>query len=90
MSEQEKKRQRIGDLLNAETKPKKKKSEIIRVSLLPPSNPDLNPLDYAIWGVLGNKTTAASHPNIGLLKTTIDEAWNKMAEEFILKACKSF
>ena len=27
---------------------------------------------------------------IGSLKTTFEEEWNKMTEEFILKACKSF
>ena len=32
-------------------------------------SPDLNRLDYAIWGVLENKTNVTSHPNIGLLKT---------------------
>ena len=26
----------------------------------------------------------------GSLKTAIEEEWNKMSEEFILKACKSF
>ena len=53
-------------------------------------SPDLNPFDYAIWGVLENKTNATCHPNIGLLKTPIEEEWNKISEEFILKACKSF
>ena len=28
--------------------------------------------------------------NIGLLKTDIEEEWNKMSDEFILKVCKSF
>ena len=32
-------------------------------------SPDLNRLDYAIWGVLENKTNVTSHSNIGLLKT---------------------
>ena len=50
----------------------------------------LTPFDYAIWGVLENKTNATSHPNIGSLKTAFEEEWNKMSEEFILKACKSF
>ena len=44
MSEQEKKRQRIYDLLNAKTAPKKI-SQIIGVSKLPPATPDHNPLD---------------------------------------------
>ena len=30
-------------------------------------NPDLKPLDYAIWDILENKTIATSHPNIGSL-----------------------
>ena len=43
-----------------------------------------------MWGVIENKTNATSHLNIGSLKTVIEEEWNKMSEEFILKAYKSF
>ena len=39
---------------------------------------------------LENKTNAISHPNIGSPKTAIEDDWNKMSEEFILKVCKSF
>ena len=46
-------------------------------------------LDYTIWGILENKTNATFHPNIGSLKTVIEEEWNKMFEEFS-KACKLF
>ena len=74
MSEQEKKWERIYDLLDTKTKPQKI-SEIIGVSLWLPSSPDFNPLDYAIWSILENKTNATSHPNI-------EEEWNKMSEEF--------
>ena len=63
---------------------------IWEVSLWPPSSPDLNSLDYSIWGILENKTNTTSHPNISLLKTATEEEWNKMSEEFILKACKLF
>ena len=52
--------------------------------------PNLNPLDYALLGVLENETKSISHPNIGSLKTAIEEEWNRMFEEFILKACKLF
>ena len=76
-------------MLDAETKPKKF-SEITGVSLWAPSSPDPNLLDYAIWDILENKTNATSHPNIGSLKTAIEEEWKKMSEEFILKACNSF
>ena len=37
-----------------------------------------------------DKTNATSHPNIGSVKTAIEEEWNKMFEQLILKACKSF
>ena len=84
MSEQEKKRQRIYDLLYSEIK--RKISEIIGVSLWPLSTS----LVYVISCVLENKTNATSHRNIGSLKTAIKEEWNKMSEEFIFKACKSF
>ena len=99
MSKQEKKLQRIYDLHHAEVKQKKKNSEIIGVSLCPQSRlnikqdlwPDLKPLDYAIFGRFRKqKKIATSHRNIGLLKTTIEEEWNKMPEELILKVCKSF
>ena len=85
MNEQEKKRLRICDLLNAETPPKRI-SKMIRVFLWPPSSPDHNPFYYAICSILENQTNATSHPNIGLLKTAIEEEWNKMSEEFVLKA----
>ena len=78
---QEKKRQWIYDLLSAKTK-SKEISEIIRISLCP----GLNPLDYAIWSILENKTNAISHQNIGSLKTAIEEESNKIAEKFILKS----
>ncbi len=46
---------------------------------------------FTIWSLhYGLKKKETSHPNIGSLKTTIEEEWNKMSEEFILKACKSF
>ena len=79
MSEQEKKQQRIYDLLNAKSKPKKI-SQIIGVSLWPPLSPDHNPLDYAILGIFENKTNTTSHPNIGLLKTAIEEESNKICK----------
>ena len=46
-------------------------------------------IDNATWGILENKTNATTLPNIGSVKTANEEEWNKMSEEFILKACKS-
>ena len=55
-------------------KPRQKKnSEIIVLSLWPPSSPDLNTLDYTVWAILENKINATSHPNIGSPKTAFEE-----------------
>ena len=62
----------------------------VRTAIKQDLSPDHNPLDYAIQGILENKTNATSHPNISSLKTAIEVEWNKMSKEFILKACKSF
>ena len=43
--------------------------------------------DYAIWVILEKKTNATSHRKIGVLKTAIEEEWNKMSEGLILKVC---
>ena len=62
----------------------------MRAAIKQDLSPDLDPFDYAIGGVLENKTNATSHPNIGSLKTAFEEEWSKISEEFILKASKSF
>ena len=43
-------------------KPSPKNFEIIGISFWPPTSPDLNPLDYAISGVLKNKTKQMQVP----------------------------
>ena len=64
----------------------------VRTAIKHDLTPDLKPPppDYGMLGVLKNKTNATSHRNIGSLKTAIEEEWNKMSEDFILKACKRF
>ena len=62
----------------------------VRTAIKQDLSQDHNLLDYALWGILENKTNATSHPNIGSLTTAFEEVWNKMPEEFILKACKLF
>ena len=45
---------------------------------------EYNLLDYAIRDIfLENKRKTTSYQNIGLLKTAIEEEWNKMSEELI-------
>ena len=49
----------------------------VRTAIKQNLSPDLNPLDYPVWGVLENKTNATSHLIIGSLKTDIEEEWKK-------------
>ena len=67
-----------------------KVQENVRTTIKQDLSPDLNTLDYTIIGVLENKANTFSSPNIGSLMTAIEEEWNKISEECILKACKSF
>ena len=60
----------------------------VRTAIKQDLSPDLNPLDYAIWVVLENRTKATFYPSIDSLKTAIEKEWNKISEEFILKKCK--
>ena len=62
----------------------------VRTAIKQDLSPDVNPLDYVKWGVLENKINGTSHPNISSLKTDIEEEWNWISEEFILKIFKSF
>ena len=45
----------------------------LRTAINQDLSPDLNPVNYAIWRVLENKTNATSHPSIHSLKTAIEE-----------------
>jgi hypothetical protein len=49
-------------------------------TMWPPQSPDLNPLDYSIWGVVEAKACRTSHPNITTLKASITSAWNSLSE----------
>ena len=59
-------------MLNAETKPEIKFQNNRNLFLVSIKSRSL-PLDYAIQGVFDYKTNATSRPNIGLLKTAIEE-----------------
>ncbi|QQP48981.1 Uncharacterized protein FKW44_009476, partial [Caligus rogercresseyi] len=56
----------------------------------PSSSPDLNPLDFAVWGELEKKTNRTPHPNVDALKATIRTEWDNMSEEFLINSCKAF
>ena len=58
--------------------------------LWPPSSPDCNPLDYAIWGVMQTKVGATPHRNTTALKSAIRREWAALSAQYIAKSCKRF
>ena len=50
----------------------------------PPNSPDLNPVDYAIWGALQhNVYIRRKFTTIKQLKLAIIEEWRKLSKHFI-------
>jgi hypothetical protein len=56
----------------------------------PPYSPDLNPLDYGIWGVMQTKVNATSHENKSALTRTIRREWNQLSDAMIWRTCHAF
>jgi len=44
----------------------------------PPNSPDLNPLDYAIWGILEAAIYGRKFRTIEELKAALQEAWERI------------
>ena len=47
----------------------------------PPSSPDINPMDFAIWSVFESDVSTCSYSNLDSLKAAIHSAWTKLDEE---------
>lgn len=52
----------------------------------PPSSPDLNPLDYSIWGILEARVNARRHISVESLKQTLLKEWEKLSMEDVRAA----
>ena len=68
---------------------KEKCPDFIGKSEWPPNSPDLNPLDYHMWGAMLQRYQKYTPKpiNIAELKTAL---WNDLPQEFIDKAILSF
>ena len=50
----------------------------------PPNSPDLNPIDYAVWGALQQQVQHNRKcTTVDQLKQAIVEEWNKLSQRFI-------
>lgn len=57
--------------------------------MVPPSSPDLTPLDFHIWSHILEKACRRSYPSVPTLKAAVESEWAKMPAEQIRKACAS-
>ena len=57
----------------------------------PPNSPDLNPVDYCVWGVLEQNVYRGRRiTDLDMLKKAIKEEWNKIPQEMISKYIDNF
>ena len=62
----------------------------ITPNMWPPSSPDLNPLDYYVWGVVERETNKHPHITPDSLRAAITRVMTHMDEDHLIRACKCF
>ena len=60
--------------------------DFIPPNLWPPNSPDLNPVDYKIWGVLQERVYKTSVKDVDELRCRIAEEWDKLEQRINEKA----
>ena len=58
--------------------------------LSPPNSPDLNPMDYYVWGVLKRDSNKVSQPTAESLRSAIDETGANLDPQHLVNACGRF
>ena len=56
-------------------------------SYWPPCSPDLNVMDFAIWGMLAQKACSVYHNNLDSLKRSLQTSWDEISPEIIRASC---
>ena len=54
--------------------------------LWPPTSPDLNTMDFAIWSILESNSISSSHQSV-TLKAKLRDFWDKISPETIHASC---
>ena len=57
--------------------------DFISPALWPPNSPDLNPVDYKIWGVMQEKVYKTKIHDVGQLRQRIIQAWEEFDQAVI-------
>ncbi len=53
------------------------------MKMWPPNSPDLNPVDYAIWGALQQRVYTHKPRNVEELQQAILEEWDRLSQNLI-------
>ena len=64
--------------------------DFIPPSLWPPNSPDLNPVDYAIWGIIqGRVYNKGKIANVEELRQRIVDEWERLDQRIIEGVAKT-
>lgn len=56
----------------------------------PANSPDLNPMDYSVWGILEQKLAGKRYTSVQKLKQALQKAWGQFTQEELLKIVDNF
>ena len=56
---------------------------VLGEGVLPPSLPDLNPMDYFIWSILEVNACVTSHAKVEALKASLKTAWVALSQNVV-------
>lgn len=58
--------------------------------LWPSNSPDLNPMDYSVWGILESKACAKTHNSVESLKASLQRAWDEITPKMLATIVVNF
>ena len=64
--------------------------DMVWKDMWPPSSPDLNPMDYFVWGYFEGRTNRRAHNTKQSLITSIKKEMASMDRDMLKRACASF
>ena len=56
---------------------------------LPPSSPDLNPMDFCVWSVLERNVCRKPHSTVEALKRSLQREWTKLPMDVVRAAVEA-
>ena len=69
---------------------KKEKVQFIEPKHWPPNSPDLNPVDYAVWGALQQRVYKHKIRDLSHLKEIIKLEWSRISMRFIIRSIEQW